>query len=1278
MDLVGDDRAQSVQIGAVLLFGILIVAFSSYQAFVVPDQNRAVEFDHSQRVQSQMQELRNVVVSSTGESSARSVSVSLGTQYPNRALAVNPGPPSGSLRTVGSTNTAVNVSVRNATAAGETGDYWNETRNYSTGGLAYQPSYNLYTNAPRTVYEQTVLYSEFRSGDITLANQTFIDGNEITLITLNGSLSRSSSGTTSVDVRPVSTSTQTVTIESESDSAPLTLAFASSRPESYWDFLEATEPNVTGVKTDDGAAPDPFYGVQVNLSADQTYRLRMTKVGVGTQVTDENTAYLTDVEGNGTPVSQGETTELVLEVRDRYNNPPANVSDTRVYAHVDAGSLAGDTNDNGTAGKVPDGDGRVRFTYTAPSSATGAKQINVSYAGAAAAEDPALAPGTVQNVTMTVDVQATGGGGGGGAYTVDWQRPPFGTRIANEELRFRIASTPLDEEVGLRSPPFLARVTESGSAIAFTDIDYGVGDSTVVRPTPSDGETNASGYNETGLTWQSDGRSKVYAASGGSSDRTEVTFDRLLNESFEDPEDALVANGWVYNTTAGDGDASVIDGPTNPAPSGSRVAVIKGDASESNRAIELNYSLDTTAYESVTVTYVAREPEGGAAEPEAEENLKLDYYSEADSKWVEVDNVTARDSNDAEPEDHYRRVTIEGVPNATSDGFKIRFRQGQTTGDDPWYIDSVDVVGASEGTVPGSLNQAPVPAFRYSPDSPSAGDSITFDANRSDDPDDADIASYEWDWTSDGTYEATGKDASHVYSTDGTYTVTLRVTDARGASATATQTVTVGSGVGGGGGGGGDFTSTTATAQLPEVGQQRQIFTFTADGRIPAGTAIEFNLDDPQQQSPLQVDYSNLNAIDANVSLSNTNSNTNGDTGFFSITPSTDIADGQTVRVGIQPLRTGGSGQYDVTVTRGDTGNTSTTSFDVARNAGGAEISNFEASDLVADTTGQQQTFTFTLEDSLAGGERINLGLSPAEATGDVSYQGLNSVNVSTSNTNFNKNGGQAWVLIEAPAGGYAAGTSIEIVVNANTDLMTNEPYEIGITRGDAGTTSTTFTQANDPGAIQFSNFQGFSADPAADEFTIDQVQVQDADNDDDLDSIEYVVTDSSGTVVASRTVTGIGPAQYQPAGTPAVTISGTVQEGESYTVTATANDANGNSDSASLTTTAPSSPTVSISSATHDANTGNNDRTHTISVTFTGSDPDGDLASYTVTVYDSSGQGYTVGSETNSYSGGQTTIQLSDTNQGNGQGDDPYFVVVQVEDSTGLTDATNETTVQG
>ncbi len=61
-------------------------------------------------------------------------------------------------------------------------------------------------------------------------------------------------------------------------------------------------------------------------------------------------------------------------------------------------------------------------------------------------------------------------------------------------------------------------------------------------------------------------------------------------------------------------------------------------------------------------------------------------------------------------------------------------------------------------------------------------------ASASYDPDGR-IVSYQWDWTSDGTYDAEGMVANHTYTSVGTYNVTLKVTDNDGMTSTTTQTV---------------------------------------------------------------------------------------------------------------------------------------------------------------------------------------------------------------------------------------------------------------------------------------------------------------------------------------------------------------------------------------------------------------------------------------------------------------------------------------------------------
>ena len=1074
MDLVGDRRAQSVQIGAVLLFAVLVIAFSSYQAFVVPNQNREVEFNHNQEVQSQLQDLRNalVSVSSTGD---RSVSVRLGAQYPSRAIARNPGRPSGSLRTVGTTDESVALTIANAQTAGETGDFWNQTQSYNTGGIAYQPQYNAYTGAPETVYDNTILYNSFRTGTVTVANQSFIDGTDISLTVLNGSLSRSSAGSTAVDVRPVSASSRTVRLDNQTGSN-VTITFASQRPASHWDFLETTQSTVIDVTSVDGTGE--FYDVTVELAGDRTYDLRMTEVGVGTRITDEAAAYLTDIDGDGRTVEQGETTELTLEVRDRLNNPPANASETTVNASV-AGSGSLDS-----TSATPDADGHVTFEYTAPSGATGAQDIRFSYQTLASGFDAS----TPQDVSMTVDVQSSGGGGGG-AYAVDWIRPPFARGILSESLA---------TQANLRTTPVLVRTTDGSAPVSFVDVDYGTNGASVVRTNERSGETNVTGYNATSAAWQSDGYATLYASSGGTGDTAAYTYDRLLNESFEDDELALVSNGWYYNASNPNGDAGVTDTTDSTgSPAGDNRAFIEGDAGTGDRAIELNYSLDTSDYDALTLTYVVRQPDAvddadppgsGAGNWNPGENLYVQYRASDDS-WVAVDNVSSVSGSG--PITRPRRTLIQGVDNASHANFAIRFVQRETTAQDRWELDAIDVIGLDETELTG-LNQAPVPAFRYS----TSGTTVTVDANRSDDPDDSDITAYDWDWTSDGTFDDSGETTSHDYGASTTETVTLRATDARGATATTSQTVTVG----GGGGGTGGVTYNNDGRAFDDDGSPntREGTLFSVTNAYSSSVTVTSVTLDPQNNSIDFIDDGGRQGQQIADNDTELSIRTASQPGYKDISAGASIPDGgltidlsgsnsqqaqiaagDTADVYFYRFLTADGGSYvdmtcediDVTVSFASQPDETYTVTAGPPSGNCVGFNSVDATDVLPSTTSQTQTLTFVPATNIPSGQDVNVTLSDGQASGQLVYTGnFRSPDGNIQDSNVGAAG--AYVVWSA-SGEVTAGTPIEVEADLRTqDRNTgSDPYDVTFERVSTADESTaTHVVSQSAGDAQISN----------------------------------------------------------------------------------------------------------------------------------------------------------------------------------------------------------------
>lgn len=480
MTFRSDTRGQAIQVGAVLLFAALITAYATYQAVVVPQQNRQVEFDHSQQVQGDLLDLRNAIVSP--RSGGDSVSVRLGTQYPSRALLLNPSPPSGSLRTVDTGNASRNLTVRNATASGEVRDFWNGTSHrYPTGAFVYQPEYNEYRGV-ETYYENTVLYNQGPGATVPLSGQRLVDDEDLTLVTFNGSLSRGRSASVGVDVRPVSFSETTVAVGN--DTSNVTVSFPTRLPRDQWRTLLDGEfvdqgGHVTRIRNRSlGRGVDLL---SVDLESGVEYDLRMLKVGFGTNLRAAETGYIVPVAGNESTVPEGGTQRVVFEVRDRYNNP---VDGVEVNASV---SLPGAS--VSPTRQETDGEGRLSVTYNATDvDISGVAQrtetLNVSFdAPQSALDTPGFdrrAPenATVELAVRNADDSGLGGGGGGvggdltydgGAVAYDGQdfgtvpggvnasfTNEFGQDITVTDIRV-VPQNPsidgLDDTVGTNTPP---------------------------------------------------------------------------------------------------------------------------------------------------------------------------------------------------------------------------------------------------------------------------------------------------------------------------------------------------------------------------------------------------------------------------------------------------------------------------------------------------------------------------------------------------------------------------------------------------------------------------------------------------------------------------------------------------------------------------------------------------------------------------------------------------------------------------------------------------------
>lgn len=401
MRLLLDNRAQSIQIGAVLLFGMIVILLSMWQANGIPNQNEEIEFDHNQQIQQQLTELRSTVTTMPTAGTSQSVTLDLGVRYPSRVLFVNPPPVTGTIETVRTSNSSYNITVDNANPTNdELSQLWNQSGSeYNTGAIAYQATYNEYRNDPRTVYQHSVLYNEFDDDELPITEQAIVRDNHISLIAVNGTLRESRGNAISIDFEPISTQTREVKIQP--DNGPIVIELPTTMSENRWKKLFEDESNVKDVTVDLGAFSDEDLGLlRIELREDpvgsqDAYRLQLAKVGVGTGTTGTGAEYLTPVAGNETTVQSGQVQTLTLEVRDEFNKPLDGVS---ISGSAEQGTFVGDATQNTSRG------GQVSYDYKASNGGT--HQLNFT---AKSDYNPDSSHDVTDplNVTMSVTVQST-------------------------------------------------------------------------------------------------------------------------------------------------------------------------------------------------------------------------------------------------------------------------------------------------------------------------------------------------------------------------------------------------------------------------------------------------------------------------------------------------------------------------------------------------------------------------------------------------------------------------------------------------------------------------------------------------------------------------------------------------------------------------------------------------------------------------------------------------------------------------------------------------------
>lgn len=361
MGVQKDNRGVSEVVGAVLIFGFLILALSTFQAVVVPQENKEAEFNSYQAAQGDMIDLQNNLIVSGTRGVSTGTAVQTGLTYSERVFSLNPTTPQGSIST-GPTGTVV---VENASAvsseAANTRAFWNGTvRPYNTTGVAFTPRYNEFSGQPIVATGETVYV--VGDGQIApLTGQSLISGDQIRFVAVDGELDQSGIRS-SMTISPQSVSTRTVVVTGAGGD-PVTLSLDPPPQTTADEWISAYEGQILAANQDVEDVANDSGKITIKLDGAQTYQLKLARVTVGEGEADDGggePAYLIAQQEEALTVPSGKQTTIAAEARDKFNNPVEGADVTYDITDGDASFLNADgTAIGSTATRTTNGEGRA-------------------------------------------------------------------------------------------------------------------------------------------------------------------------------------------------------------------------------------------------------------------------------------------------------------------------------------------------------------------------------------------------------------------------------------------------------------------------------------------------------------------------------------------------------------------------------------------------------------------------------------------------------------------------------------------------------------------------------------------------------------------------------------------------------------------------------------------------------------------------------------------------------------------------------------------------------
>jgi len=248
-----DNRAVSAVVGFILIFAILVLMLTVYQAQIVPQQNAQAEFEHFEQVSDDMVDFRSAVSSAGQSDRSQFPTVQLGTTYQTRLLTINPPPPSGTLQTSESYDIKIN------------GDPSVPTR-----FLEYQPRYNELTTGS-VWYENSVVYHDDQDEQVIIEDQSLVTGDERLRITaLQNELDETGTDTLTVELYPTETSDIDFDeLEEENGDVEITIP---TRLDDHWnETLTADFDDSDFSVNNDGTYPNGVFALNITVDVENIH-----------------------------------------------------------------------------------------------------------------------------------------------------------------------------------------------------------------------------------------------------------------------------------------------------------------------------------------------------------------------------------------------------------------------------------------------------------------------------------------------------------------------------------------------------------------------------------------------------------------------------------------------------------------------------------------------------------------------------------------------------------------------------------------------------------------------------------------------------------------------------------------------------------------------------------------------------------------------------------------------------------------------------------------------